>query len=156
MSRMQPDPFPRGVLLGAGLLVTFALAAATTARLEGPGIATATPSDARVDAVRELRFQDRADGAVVVLDAGSGATVDVLSVATNGFVRASLRGLARERRREDQGGGAPFRLTRWSDGRVTLDDEATGRHVELVAFGANQVAAFARFLSAPTLQVTQK
>ncbi len=32
----------------------------------------------------------------------------------------------------------PFHLSAWRDGRLTLDDPATGRHVELEAFGADQ------------------
>jgi putative photosynthetic complex assembly protein len=42
----------------------------------------------------------------------------------------------------------PFRLTDWTDGRLTLEDRSTGRSVELRAFGATNAAAFARLLTA--------
>ncbi len=37
------------------------------------------------------------------------------------------------------GAETPFRLTRWSDGRLSLDDPATDRHVDLEAFGPTNV-----------------
>ena len=45
-------------------------------------------------------------------------------------------------------GHAPFRLTRYADGRLALDDPSTGAHVELRAFGPTNEAAFARLLPA--------
>jgi putative photosynthetic complex assembly protein len=97
---------------------------------------------------RELRFEDRDDGAVAVYEAADGATVDVLAPGTNGFVRGVMRGLARERKRQEIGQQPPFRLTRWADGRLTLDDTATGRRIELAAFGPTNTGAFARLLHA--------
>ena len=66
---------------------------------------------------------------------------------TNGFLRTVLAGLVRERRRENAGDPAtPFRITRWSDGRLTVDDTATGKLIELEAFGHTNEDAFARLL----------
>ena len=65
-----------------------------------------------------------------------------------GFLRATLRGLAQQRLREDMGSAQPFRLTRWADGRLTLDDPATQRHIELEAFGVSNEAVFADLLDA--------
>ena len=42
----------------------------------------------------------------------------------------------------------PFRLTRWSDGRLSLDDPATGRRIELDAFGPTNTAVFAHLMGA--------
>jgi len=143
-------PFPRGPLIGAGALVTVALLSAVAGRLAGSSIAP--PPDASVLASRELRFEDRPDGGVSVLDARDDSLVDVAAPGTNGFLRATLRGLARERRLNGVGAGAagaPFRVTAWSDERVTLDDLATGRHVELEAFGGTNEAVFARLLLLP-------
>jgi putative photosynthetic complex assembly protein len=80
----------------------------------------------------------------------SGATAGTApSFGTNGFVRGVLRGLARERRLNDVGAQPPFQLTRWSDGRLSLDDPATGRRIDLVAFGPTNAGAFAQLLTAP-------
>jgi putative photosynthetic complex assembly protein len=137
---------PRGVLVGAGALIALTVAAAAAARVSGIGT-TEPPVSAPVES-RELRFEDRDDGAVAVYEAADGATVDVLAPGTNGFVRGVMRGLARERKRQEIGQQPPFRLTRWADGRLTLDDTATGRRIELAAFGPTNTGAFARLLHA--------
>ena len=123
-------------------MIGLALAGAVAGRLSGPRPVEQTGS---VVAARDLRFADRADGAVVVTDAGTGQTVDVLQ-GEQGFIRATMRGLARARHSEGIGSSAPFRLQAWTDGRLTLDDAETGRHLELQAFGSLNVAVFARLL----------
>lgn len=95
----------------------------------------------------DLVVQDRDDGSVVVLRADGRTVVDVLPPASNGFLRVVLGGLVQERRREGMGAPSiPFRVTRWSDGRLTIDDAATGRLIELDAFGPDNAGAFARLL----------
>jgi putative photosynthetic complex assembly protein len=139
-------PLPRPALIGAAALVGVAIASALTAQLVGIGatrLTLTTPVE-----MRELRFADRDDGAVVVIDARTGAVTDAFAPGTNGFVRGALRGLARERKRQDIGAEPAFRLTRWTDGRVTLDDPTTGRVVDLIAFGHTNAAAFTRLLTA--------
>jgi len=56
--------------------------------------------------------------------------------------------LARTRRSEGIGSEDPFHLASWSDGRLTLDDPATGRHLELEAFGSLNTEVFGRLLTA--------
>ncbi len=53
----------------------------------------------------------------------------------NGFLRGTLRGLARARHSEGLDDRTPFHLAAWPDGRLTLDDPATGRRLDLEAFG---------------------
>ncbi|NWG24375.1 MAG: phosphonate-binding protein [Pseudorhodoplanes sp.] len=135
--------FPKGALIGAGALVAFAMTAASTARLTGIG-ATREP---QADPVftRELRFEDRRDGAVTVL--ADERVIDILEPGTSGFVRNVMRGLARERLRNDGERERPFRLTKWADGRLSIEDPLTGRRVDLGAFGAANTAAFARLMA---------
>ncbi|WP_439580231.1 photosynthetic complex assembly protein PuhC [Elioraea sp.] len=99
-------------------------------------------------AARDLRFEDRMDGGVDIIDARAGTAVSVIAPGEGGFVRATLRGLARERKREELGRDTPFRLTVWGDGRLTLEDPATGRFVDLGAFGQTQIETFARLITA--------
>ena len=83
-----------------------------------------------------------------MLDAG-GQLVEVLPPGSNNFLRATLRGLARERRAEGAPGPeTPFRLSAWPQGGLTLEDLATGRQVQLAAFGPANVQAFGRLLTA--------
>jgi putative photosynthetic complex assembly protein len=133
------------MLIGAGLLIALSLLAASVSRYTG--IDTYPPTAAAV-ASRDLRFEDRPDGAVNIINAEDGSTLEVLVPGTGGFLRATLRGLARERRREDVGAAPPFRLTGYADGRLTLTDPTTGRRVDLEAFGPANVQAFSRLLTA--------
>ncbi len=140
------SPFPRGALFGAAGLVALALAAAALGRWAGPGSGV-MPEGTRVES-RDLRFADRGDGAVVISEARSGRVVDVIAPGTNGFLRSVMRGLARDRKRQELGPEPAFRLTRWADGRISLDDEATGRRIDLGAFGPTNAEAFAHVLTA--------
>ena len=103
---------------------------------------------------RYLSFSDRSDGAVVIYDAGPqglGPNSTLIETATgqNGFLRGTLRGFARTRHAEGIGASAPFLLTAWADGRLTLQDPSTGRRADLEAFGPTNVAVFAHLLVPP-------
>jgi putative photosynthetic complex assembly protein len=146
MSEFGAASMPRGALLGAAALVAITMLLATTSKLSGVGqtqMAESTPF-----AVRDLRFGDAADGAVVVTAWPDGAIVEVLPPGTNGFARGVLRGMARERHSREIDSTPPFRLTRWTDGRLSLDDPSTGRRIELDAFGPTNTAVFARLMGA--------
>ena len=99
-------------------------------------------------AERQLRFADRADGAVVITDALTNARVAVIAPGEGGFVRGTMRGLARDRFVSGIGPEVPFRLVGWSDGRLTFEDPATGTKMEMAAFGQTNAETFLRFLSA--------
>jgi putative photosynthetic complex assembly protein len=144
MTRKASNRFPRGPLIGMWGLAGFALVAAAAVRLSGNE--SSRPTSAPVLA-KEFRFKDMADGSVAVLGPSSERPVDVVSPGSNGFLRATLRGLARERKRQGIGQEQPFRLTRWSDGRITLEDDSTARHVDLGSFGPTNAQAFARLLT---------
>src|SRR4051794_21194992 len=133
--------FPRLPLLGIFGMIAVAVAGAAAGAARH--VSTPEPSSAAVLA-RDLVFEDRDDGAVVARLA-SGRTVAVFE-GENGFLRGTLRGFARARRLDHLGAAAPFRLARWPDGRLTLDDPADGRHVELLAFGPDNAKVFARLL----------
>jgi putative photosynthetic complex assembly protein len=136
--------FPRAPLIGLFAVVGLSLAVAATGRITNIG---ATPVAGTVIAARDLRFADGADGSVIVTDARDGTPVEVLT-GENGFIRGTLRGLARTRKSEGIGPEDAFRLSAWNDGRLTLDDPATGRHIELEAFGPTNTAVFGRLLTA--------
>lgn len=140
-------PIPRAPLAAAAGLVVLSLLAAGTVRLTGIGGVHTAP--AQVVQQRTLQFVDRSDGGVTVQDAASGATVAVLPSGEGGFVRVTLRSLARERRQAGIGPEPVFLLQSSEDGRLTLEDTATGRRIDLKAFGPTNAGAFARLLDTP-------
>ena len=142
---LNQQPFPRGALIGAAALIGFSLLAVTLARVVG--LESSGEPLAPVVESRELRFADRADGAVLVYEGQGDEVVDLVPPGSGGFVRGVLRALARERRSHgDQEAAVPFRLSRLADGRVTLEDLSTGRVIDLRAFGPTNEEAFIRLL----------
>jgi putative photosynthetic complex assembly protein len=144
---------PRGAVPGAAALVCFSLVAVIAARIMH-WQATPLPAASPVT-VLHLSFRDRPSGAVEVRDADHDeALVHVIAPGTNGFARGVLRGLARERRAEGVGAAPPFTLTRWSDGRLTLEDPQTKRQLSLEVFGPSNAQPFADlFTVAPATEL---
>ena len=138
------QPLPRGIILGAVALVGLTIVLSAGARVSGIGT-TSMPVSAAVESI-DLRFRDRSDGAVIVMQAEADNVIAVLSPGTNSFVRGTLRGLVRQRKLENVGPQPPFTLTRWADGRLTIEDPATDRSVDLGAFGPTNAQAFAQLL----------
>ncbi|MEO8524691.1 MAG: photosynthetic complex assembly protein PuhC [Caldimonas sp.] len=124
-------------------LVLVTIAVVSAVRLSGAPISV---PDAPAVATRELRFIDRPDGSIAIVDVRDSHVVDSV-VGQSGFVRGTLRGLARERRRQGIGPEQPFTLVAHSDGRLTLMDKATGRRIDLESFGPTNAGQFARLLS---------
>jgi putative photosynthetic complex assembly protein len=144
---MHDQPFPRGMLFAAAALLGLAILTAWGARETGLG--DVRLPDAAAETVLQLRFEDRADGSVVALSAETGAEVHRFAPETNGFVRGVLRGLARERRLNGIGAAPPFELVRRADGRLMLNDPATGRVIDLYPFGETNRRSFALLLDRP-------
>jgi len=96
---------------------------------------------------RSLRFEDRPNGDIAVLDANGSEPVAVFS-GEQGFLRGSLRALARERMRRGLGPQAPFLLQGHPDGRVTLSDPSSGERIHLESFGPTNVAVYSQLRSA--------
>jgi putative photosynthetic complex assembly protein len=146
------EPFPRRALIGAGALVgtTLLLTGAVSLGL------IAKPKNAeqvrvenglRPAASRTLTFADVEGGGLEILDVGSGSVATVIQPGEqSGFIRGVLRGLMRERRMAGLSLTAPFDLTLWENGRLSLRDTLTGRTIELGSFGADNRNAFLRLV----------
>lgn len=128
-------------MLIAGVLIA-AVVGAALVRISGKEI---RQPDASSVLVRELRFEDRADGSVAVIDSRSNKEIHVV-YGEAGFLRGTLRSFARDRKARGLGAKEPFKLIARADGRLTLADPATGRLVDLESFGPVNAAAFAALL----------
>jgi putative photosynthetic complex assembly protein len=140
---LHPDTFPRWPLLLIGAVLACTLVWVTAVRLSGTEI---TEPDAATVASRLLRFADQSDGGIAVIDAGDGRTVAQIH-GEAGFVRGTLRALARERHMRGIGPQPPFELLARADGRLTLHDPATGQRVDLESFGPTNAGNFRRLLT---------
>lgn len=139
--------FPRGPLIAVGSLVVMSVLAVCAVRFTGVGVVHVR--DAPAVEVRQFRFEDRPDGSIAVLDGSGHRLLYTVAPGTNGFLRGTMRGLARERKREDVGEAVPFRMVGHADGRLTLEDPGTGRRVDLGSFGPTNAAVFERIMESP-------
>lgn len=141
---------PRGAIYAAAGLVALTLAFTGISSLVGYD---ATPApDGRPVKSLPLQFEDLADGGILVRNADTGAAIQKLAPGTNGFIRGALRGLVRERRVHQVPLDQPFVLKRWSSGRLSLTDAATGQRIFLGAYGHTNREAFGQFLEAGSAQ----
>jgi putative photosynthetic complex assembly protein len=143
----ENTPLPRPILIGAAVMIACVIAGAALTRTTGIGATRVEDSPAV--SVIELRFIDMANGGLIVEEAKAGRILAAVAPGQDNFLRGTLRGLARERRRSGIGIEPPFVLTGRADGRLTLEDPTTRRHVDLEAFGPTNAAVFARFLTVP-------
>ncbi|MBM3380594.1 MAG: photosynthetic complex assembly protein PuhC [Betaproteobacteria bacterium] len=97
-----------------------------------------------------LRFIDLPDGAVGVDRMSDGRRIAELAVGEGGFVRATLRSLARERPRSEgpQPERQSFLLQHTPQGQLWLIDPVSGRRLDLKAYGESNRRAFADLLLA--------
>lgn len=140
MINARPGP----ALLPAALAAV--LVAAVAAASLGPRAAPKAAAETEPLRMRELRFADRPDGGIDVRDARLDRRVGAIEPGHDGFMRSTLRGLVRERKRLALGDELPFELRVEAGGALVLRDPASGRRIELQAFGATNAGAFARLL----------
>lgn len=150
MSAIDHEPFPKGALFAAGSLIALSLVAAVVGRYQNLN----PPMDSIVSApvpstIHKLRFIDEADGSVIVRNATTGATLDVIAPGEDAFIRAVMRGFVRDRKLRKIGVEVPFNLSLYPNKRLTMSDPTTGKEIDLRAFGPTNEGAFARFLATP-------
>lgn len=143
-AQRPPEHLPRGLLVALAALVLVSVTGVATVRLSGVEIRS---PDAGPVATRSLRFEDRSDGSVAVIDGKTGLEIERVQ-GEAGFLRGALRALARERRKRELGPEAAFELIARADGRLTLSDPATGERIDLESFGPTNAGTFARLLTA--------
>lgn len=143
----DPADVPRGALIALGALVGATLVAVAVAQFTGIG-QQRLPEAATV-ATRALTFTDRRDGGIDIVDARDGGLAGQVDPGTHGFLRGTMRGLARERRGHGIGAERPFHLLTLADGRLLLEDPDTGRRIDLGSFGPDNAAVFAALALPP-------
>jgi putative photosynthetic complex assembly protein len=146
------ERFPKSALYAAGALIGVSILTVGSIRaglLPAPETAPQSRERRHVAmvATRDFRFEDRADGALLVYDIAASKLVFVFPAGSNtGFIRGVMRGLMRERRLHEVARTGPVTVTQWADGALTLTDQSTGRIIELGSFGHTNRAAFAQLL----------
>ena len=86
------------------------------------------------------------DMTYAVTDAATGAEIARSSDLRDGFIGVIGRVIERDRHVKRIEGNPPVRLVRRENGHTAIIDDSTGLVVELIGYGADNVAAFARLL----------
>lgn len=136
LSTARTCGLPIGWLLG---LMALTLSAVALARWQGWQVRV---QDAPTVWEMTLKFEDMADGSVRVSDATDDRTLAVFA-GEQGFLRGSLRAMARQRRLAQTERSAPLLLRSLADGRLVLIDPTQGERIDLDSFGPSNKAVFA-------------
>lgn len=86
------------------------------------------------------------DMTYTVTDAATGAVIGHSADPLDGFLGVMGRVLERDRLVNRVEGNPPVRVVRRENGNIAIIDDATGMVVELIGYGADNVAAFAKLL----------
>ncbi|MFD1342164.1 photosynthetic complex assembly protein PuhC [Litorisediminicola beolgyonensis] len=105
----------------------------------------ATPPESAVVSERVLFLSGDLSGAARVLDA-TGTVIADLGPQEGGFIAGIERVLVRERTKARVAIDGPIRLIRTENGRLAITDPSTGWRADLMGFGADNAATFARLL----------
>ncbi|MEO1027768.1 MAG: photosynthetic complex assembly protein PuhC [Pseudomonadota bacterium] len=139
-------PVPKGMLIGAGLLVASVIAFTAVSSATGFGqIKTEIPVAAEQISIN---FFDEEDGGIGVYSAASGEALRVYEPGTGHFVRTAVRSLAATREKAGIDKTPPFELMRTVEGRIVLYDPSTETFLALRAFGQGNAADFEQLLAA--------
>jgi putative photosynthetic complex assembly protein len=84
-----------------------------------------------------------ADDAVALKSAETGAVIVGFDKGHGGFLRGAIRAFGLKRHQMNIAPAAPYVVTKWESGRVTLNDPSTGHQVPVDAFGPMVTKMFA-------------
>lgn len=126
-----------GLMLASLALVSFAVLT------ERP--LTGVPSMLPIEAERTLTLDGSGDGYIAVVDA-SGQTIARSNEGKNGFIGVIHRVMVRERMLNQAPLNAPVRVVRRENGIVAVLDTVTDWSIELVGYGQDNIAAFAKLV----------
>ncbi|MBY4894224.1 pullulanase [Rhodobacteraceae bacterium N5(2021)] len=117
------------------------------ARLTDRPLSATAPTVEEVPIVTErlVRIYGELNGSARVLDV-DGNVIATFAQDEGGFIAGVSRVLERERGAVGAMASDPIRVVRFADGRIGLRDDLTDFRAELVGFGADNEAAFARLL----------
>jgi len=142
--RREDEMIPKALLMAMGGLVVIALALTTFARVTDRPL-VGVPHAAGVVAERQLILDGSKAGDVTVR-AADGSVIMALGTDEAGFISVIWRGMDRKRMLHGIEGNPPVRLIAYDNGRLSIEDAASGWSAELGSFGDANEASFAALL----------
>jgi putative photosynthetic complex assembly protein len=144
MKARDRDMVPRFLVIAMFSLMAASLALVAFARLTGME-PTATAALPEIVAERTVSFAGSRNSGIVMLDE-DGTQIASSSVNKSGFIDVVWVAVMRERKVQQTDPTAPIRIVRRTGGRVDVIDDTTGWQLELIGYGKDNIAAFARLI----------
>ncbi len=135
---------PKFMVQGMFALMLSTLALVSYASFSGRAVGSVAPHS---DILREISVTldgSRSDG-VAVLDS-NGTQIAHSTENKSGFIDVVWISVKRERNVQAAAPDAPVRVVRRANGIVAVIDDTTGWKIELIGYGQDNVAAFARLV----------
>ncbi len=111
------------------------------------GIGAERVLNGAVVATYNVSMMVEADDAVALRSVETGQIIVGFDKGHGGFLRGAIRAFGLKRNQMKIAPAAPFVVTRWESGRITLNDPATNHQVPVDAFGPMVTKMFAPLVS---------
>ncbi len=144
MKMRDREMVPRFLVLAMFGLMGLSLALVTFAQLTDQPLRGVVPESA-VTQSRQITLEGSRNTGVSVLDA-QGTELARSDLNKSGFIDVIWVSISRARKINRIEGNPPLTLVRRENGHTAIIDPATNWSIELVGYGADNVAAFARLL----------
>ncbi|KIN69968.1 putative photosynthetic complex assembly protein [Sulfitobacter noctilucicola] len=144
MKMRDREMVPRILVIAMFGLMALTLAIVTFARLTEQPL-RGVPAESAIVAERPITLIGARSGGVTVEDA-NGTEIAWSFKDKAGFIDVIWVSVARERKVQGITGNPPLRLVRRANGHTAIIDPATGWSIELIGYGQDNIAAFARLL----------
>lgn len=144
---------PREALMAAAAAILITITIVAVFRIGGLEPAATIADTDQYLVAHQLKFEDGANGAVLVHEIASDGEkrlIHAVPSGEGGFVRGVLRSLARVRNAQGIGPEPPFILKQLASGTLLLEDPQTGQRIDLQAFGPDNIGAFQTILDSAT------
>lgn len=144
MKLRDREMVPRALVVAMFALMAASLAIVTFARVTDQPL-SGIPSDSAIVAELSVTLKGTRSSGVIVEDL-NGTEIAASTRDKAGFIDVIRNSVSRERKVQGVSGNPPVRIVRRANGRTAILDPATGWSIELIGYGKDNVAAFARLL----------
>ena len=144
MKHRDREMVPRFLVIAMFTLMAASLALVAFARLTDRPVSSTV---AHSDIVKEIAVTltgSRSEGVAVI--GADGTQLAHSNDAKAGFIDVIWVAVMRERKVQNAAPDGPVRVVRRENGRVAVLDDSTGWKIELIGYGQDNVAAFAKLL----------
>lgn len=144
MKHKDRDFVPKYLVVAMFSLMFVTLALVAYDQVTGQPLVAVAP-DSPIVAERTIVLDGTRNNGVIVRDE-NGQRIGYSGADKAGFIDVIWMAVGRERTVQDVPSDAPMRVVRRANGHIAVIDDTTGWKVELIGYGKDNVAAFARLI----------